>query len=614
MDVRMKASNHAFLLIALLPCPKFLCEKNIRGILEKRIIHRSLDIVCHPLKLAAKYGRMMSDAYGESRLCFTPLAAYIVDLPEATMLAGVASKTSPITMASLKEFGDAYRHEFRTGSVTLSQLDTVRSKANAWNLKEYMKEAKKFRLNGVHEPFWRDWPNANPCVFLTPEPLHHWHKAFFDHDLKWCIDVVGGAELDFRLSVLQPRIGFRQFKEGVSRLKQVTGRDQREIERYIVSCIADACPKEIVICIRALMDFRYLAQSPVIDTNVIQKISLALQEFHAHKESLLQAGVRQGKKKASLGDWYIPKLELLQSVTASIQWMGAPIQYTADVTEKGHSVFVKEPARLRTNLRDYDPQICRHLDRDEKCRIFDIATFVRSTVDVEAFAQDAPDDDPDSDNDGEDIGPAPNHSTLIHWPGRHRSFRDLFAEACDRIDCQRIFATSSTAFSLNYRPNISCIAVDEAARVFNIADLRPALSDYFTRISHGDTSIGGRRLAAPSSNLPFQNLQVWFNVRIQTKDIHKPRQPLPPQNVQAQPPSEKWPYGRCDTVIVCSDPSESWPPVSGLQGIYFVARIVNIVFIFLSRASVNADKDYSPPHLGRHFTDWRPQPHICTTL
>jgi hypothetical protein len=51
-------------------------------------------------------------------------------------------------------------------------------------------------LNGVHQPFWGNWGNADPSIFLTPDALHVWHKFFFDHPLKWIINIMGGEELD----------------------------------------------------------------------------------------------------------------------------------------------------------------------------------------------------------------------------------------------------------------------------------------------------------------------------------------------------------------------------------------------------------------------------------
>jgi hypothetical protein len=248
MNFRLKGSHRAFVLIALLPCPKFInVDKNIRGVLDRRLKHLCLDIICKPLKDAACYGRMMSDPAGNSRFCFTPLVAYIADSPEAAMLAGVGGKTSHITMAYDKTFGDALPQEPRTISTTLAQLAAADSQVDPWDLQAYVKLVKtNFRLNGVHLPFWRDWHLVTPgnlpepCQFLTPESLHHWHKMFWDHDAKWCIHMLGGPEINFRFSLIQPIIGFRHFSAGISELKQVTGREHRAVERYIVGIISGA--------------------------------------------------------------------------------------------------------------------------------------------------------------------------------------------------------------------------------------------------------------------------------------------------------------------------------------------------------------------------------------
>jgi len=66
---------------------------------------------------------------------------------------------------------------------------------------------------------------SDPSIFLMPELLHHWHKAFWDHDTKWCINVVGAAELDFCFSVLHQHVKFQHFKQGISSLKQVTSHE-----------------------------------------------------------------------------------------------------------------------------------------------------------------------------------------------------------------------------------------------------------------------------------------------------------------------------------------------------------------------------------------------------
>ena len=196
MGVRMKSSSHTFILTALLPCPKFLAkDRPIRSVLESRVVHLCLDIITCPLKLAAHAGRMMADPRGYSQVCFTALASYIVNTPEAALIACVGGKTSHLTMADYRTFGDPTRQEPQTASTTLAQLSVLSVLYNPLDLPTYLPAAKGIRFNGVHLPFWRDWTlksltqtlMSDPSRFLTPEPLHHWHKQFWDHNIKWAI-------------------------------------------------------------------------------------------------------------------------------------------------------------------------------------------------------------------------------------------------------------------------------------------------------------------------------------------------------------------------------------------------------------------------------------------
>lgn len=567
MDFLMKASNHVFMMTALLPVPKFLCHKGIRGLMERRLMHHCIDIVCGPLKTAAAMGCTMPDSVGRLLSCYTPLAAYIVDTPEAADIACVMGKTSHVTLADHKTFGDAFRHPERTGEHTWTRIADVTSRVNPWDIFEYQKESKKLRLSGVHLPFWRDWSlSTNPARFLTPEALHHWHKGFFDHDFQWCRKVIKDEEMDFRLSIIQPRIGCRHFKEGVTRLKQLGGREHRELERCIVAVIADAAPREVVHAIRALLDFRYFAQAPEIDEETLARIDASLAEFHQKKAHIITAGGREQPH------FYIPKLEFMHSVVPSIRWAGAPIQYTADVTEKAHSTEIKVPARTKTNHRDYDPQIARHLDRAEKMRVFDLATGLQSgTIKLDLDSPDSEDEDvPTANSDapsltGESARPTRN---LFHAANLHRvKFPHLES---------RMFTTSSTAFCLNRIPTLPRISIEDAAALYGIPDLRPALGDYFDDQLHGYQRrspdrpiIGGRRRSKLDCRLPFTHLEVWYSLRVQTMPPHKTNSyPLPAQTLQARPPDKgDWQFGRYDTVLLCDDLQFAWPGTGFCQGL-----------------------------------------------
>ena len=577
MNFRMKSSNRAFLLLALLPVPSFIHQnKRLRGLLGDRLIHECLSFVLQPLKTAATIGIMMSDPLGCRRFCFTPLAAYIVDTPESTLIAGVAARTSSVTMASYKQLGDNFQHEPRTASTTIAQLHVLEEKADPWDLEVYFKAAKEHHLNGVHRPFWMDWPMSDPSIFLTPEPLHHWHKAFWDHDAKWCIQVVGAAELDFRFSVLHQHVGFRHFKEGISSLKQVTGREHREVQRYIVSVIADAVPPDFLIAIRALMDFRYLAQSMLIDEQICTKIDAALKEFHAHKDSIIATGARRGKGGV-IEHFYIPKLEFLQSVVPSIRANGIALQWSADGTERAHIEVIKNPSDFSNN-RNYESQICRHLDRVEKCQRFDLFTAVCDAgVDFRANSEDNSDcasvasDESIIETTAKLVDQIDPVSTLSGMSSP--SHVDYFAKAADLKKTPssgqvHTFSLPQAAFHLNRDPSFN-MPINDIATLFNIPDLHKALSDYIQRISNANDGyirvLGGRRSALQGTQLPFTHLQVWKKVRLQNKAYHYPHETLPPKTINAYPPSGEWELGRYDSVVINLDKDSEWPQ-SGLEG------------------------------------------------
>ncbi|KAG1876909.1 hypothetical protein C8R48DRAFT_768476 [Suillus tomentosus] len=530
MNTRLKSSSSSFVLTALLPVPKFIHKKKrMKGVLEDRLIHQCLDIVLEPLKQAARKGIMLSDPIGQSRYCFTALASYIADTPEAMMLATVGGKTSP--------------HEPRMKLTTLAQLAVVRSHADPLDLEAFFREAQKFRLNGVAEPFFRDWILAEPSHFFTPESLHHLHKEFFDHDAQWLI--------------CAPATGYRHFPGGISKLKQVTGRCQRDMQRYIIAVCADAASARIITALRALMQFCYLVQSPRLDDDDLKRISGALHEFHANKDAIIDAGARRGKGNRPITHWHIPKLELMQSVVPSIRTSGVTRQWSADVTEHAHITKIKDPARSSNN-NNYDPQICRHLDRADKCRRFELAT---SLLDREQCAEEPEDVDPDVDDDIDthDISPEPQQ------PGHIRPITNYFAIA-RALWCRdegsvpvplRSFSVGCTAFNLGYDPSIRRITVDEVAR----------------EATHGHQhihAIGGPRRAGPTADLPFDKIQVWFKIRLQETDFHDTHTIKPAQTLNCAPPSGPWTLGRYDTVIVETTAGYSWPS-SRLSGEFSVS-------------------------------------------
>ena len=86
---------------------------------------------------------------------------------------------------------------------------------------------------------------------------------------------------------------------------------------------------------------------------------------------------------------------------------------------------------------------------------------------------------------------------------------------------------------------------------------------------------GGPRRATENAVLPFEYIQVWFKLCLQTRDVHTDAI-LPAQTLCASLPEGNWQYGRYDSVVVNTDSVKSWP-TSGLQGVLYISLCICIL-------------------------------------
>jgi hypothetical protein len=140
-------------------------------------------------------------------MCHTPLASWIADLPEQRVLSCVLANQSPFTTATSDDFGDHHSFPSHTQDHMLNLIARACSIMDPSLVPAFARMCYNYGLNRVHQPFWMNWGRANPPDFLTPDTLHAFHKFFFNHPLKWVINIMGGEELDWCMVALQPRLG-----------------------------------------------------------------------------------------------------------------------------------------------------------------------------------------------------------------------------------------------------------------------------------------------------------------------------------------------------------------------------------------------------------------------
>ncbi|KAG1844477.1 hypothetical protein F4604DRAFT_1884447 [Suillus subluteus] len=416
--VRMKATSHAFALVTYLPIPKFLdVSRPIHTILSMWVYHFTISIVMRNLKLATHNGCPMSDPRGDLHMIHTPLVAWIANYPEQL----VCTISDPC------------------------------------NIAPFHKTCQTLHLNGVVELYWKDW-----------DGLHQWHKFYFYHIINWSINIMGGAELDRRLSALQPHVGVCHWVNGVSTLKQLTGQEHRDLEKLLPGVVVGAVSNEVVCALRAITEFIFQAQNLFVYDKTLHFLSEALHEFHHYKDFILING--------PLNHFQIPKLELMQHVTRSTRAMGAPYQWSSDITECCHITHVKQPYRM-TNRRDF------HVLK------------LQCTSLIYEMSREA-------------------NTMALHYPKATWISTVLPDEqyVSTGKSITSLFTNNHTHFSSD--DTVAILLTCQASQCFHIPDLCPALGDLISGRSYIEHN--GRRICGKKNcSLSFDYIHIWQKFHMQ---------------------------------------------------------------------------------------------------
>ncbi|KAG1858447.1 hypothetical protein DFJ58DRAFT_715865 [Suillus subalutaceus] len=448
-EVRSKATLRAWRCVAYISVVKFRVHPDYQSILQARLWHKCMDLVCANLKAAAKDGCFMPDPSRNIRHVFTPLVGHV----------------------------------------------------DPWDLDKFQKAAKAINLSGVHMPYWRDWMFACPSVFLAGE------------------EAMGDYELDTRFMVQHKRVGTHHFTKGITH--------HRDIQRTIVASIAGAVPPRFIRAIRAL--------NPVHSPQSLELMVQALSDFHSFKDAIIQAEARRGKN-GSKEDFFVPKLELLQSFDGTIKKLGTLMQFSTDMTEQLLITHCKDlfPWTSR-QIKDFTEQCMRILNCQESMEMFGLYTLLTSRGASLANAIH------DEDEDVTTTNPAlscvsrvlPDEVKSIHGP---RPVRNHFLKGI-------LSGDALTTFQLNVAPDYKSLSPSDICTKYALFDFDLALTNFIccSSLSGGEHSHWDPR---------YGRFQAWHKFRLQLHSAFQPRVIMPSRVVQAYPPSDDFPLGNYNTVLI----------------------------------------------------------------
>ena len=390
-DIRNQPNRRAFLLLCYLPVCKFnktqypnvTQARTFPGRLQARLTHACLKIVMEKLKEAGQTAVPMVNFRGECRMNRVFLGGWIADKEEQNLLAALGANSCTGCLAETKDLGDEspclvslsishFIFQFinlvqpRDSKSILQKIQEVKTKfPPSNNIWIFLTECQKAQLSGVDDPFWKDLPHTDICKVICHDTLHGLHKAFKDHTVQWNINRIGEFEIDNRIRRLPKVPGFRHFSGGISKISQWSGKETKDLQRIFLPILTGVQTSEAITATRAELDFIYHAGWKMLGEDDLSRMIDFNKIFHRNKHAFLRTYQHGGRE---LDHFHIPKLHSRHHYPENIRWLGAPYNYSTEITERYHIEIAKK-AYKATNRKNYAEQMLLWLRRQEKVHL-----------------------------------------------------------------------------------------------------------------------------------------------------------------------------------------------------------------------------------------------------
>ncbi|KAG1760237.1 hypothetical protein EDD22DRAFT_980691 [Suillus occidentalis] len=287
----------------------------------QRLFHESLRIILEPLKQAGRTGVEITGGDGLVHLVFPIIACYVADYPEQCLATCSKYGTCPKCKARADQLAEVQQFARRTQSWTTSVINEANTNTNS-NAAFRQHCMSQDVAGGVFEPFWLDFPLCDIHLAITSDERKH-------------------------------------------------------MARVLLGCLIDKVPRGVIQAYCSLLDFIYLAQYPTHDDTTLQYMQKALEDFHQHKEVIINLGVRDNLD--------IPKFHSLQHYLENIKNFGTTDNYNTEMFERFHIDFCKE-AWYASNGRNEKPQMIAWLTRRKKVSSFQSYLKMSMEDEEEEFA------------------------------------------------------------------------------------------------------------------------------------------------------------------------------------------------------------------------------------
>ncbi|KAH9010076.1 hypothetical protein EDB85DRAFT_2077509 [Lactarius pseudohatsudake] len=387
---------------------------------RRQLLHSSLAKILEPLRPGMTTPEVVRFPDDHFRKVIYGLGPYIADYPEQALLACVVQGWCARCTAPASDLDSARPRSQAHTEILVEEFEL----GVLWD---------EYGLVGDIVPFTHYFPRADINELLSPDLLHQLIKgAFKDHLVTWVNEYIEAKypalqaqkildDIDRRIALAPPFAGLRRFPEGRN-FKQWTGDDSKALMKVYLPAIQGHIPDEMVLAMRAFLEFCYIARRDIHDTRSLGALDDALKRFHRHREIFREVGVR-------IKGFNLPRQHSLVHYTKLIRAYGAPNGLCSSITESKHIKAVKEPWR-RSNRFDALSQMLltnQRLDKLAAARVdFTNRGMLKGTCILSVLGQILEDED----NDDADIaGPTVEaHVDLSKIPLRKVYPDDIAAE------------------------------------------------------------------------------------------------------------------------------------------------------------------------------------------